>query len=35
MNYWYYYIYINDGYSFPGLCSSVWANVIMRCNSYY
>src|SRR6266403_1203388 len=26
---------VNDGYSFPGLCSSVWANVIMRCNSYY
>ena len=27
-------IYINDGYSFPGLCFTIWSNVVMRCNSY-
>ena len=28
-------IYINDGYSFLGLCFTLWSNVFMRCYSYY
>ena len=28
-------IYINDGYSFLGLCFTLWTNVFMRCYSYY
>jgi len=28
-------IYINDGYSFLGLCFTVRSNEFMRCNSYY
>ena len=29
------YIFINDRYSFPGLCFTLWSNVLMRCYSYY
>ena len=32
---WYSYIYINDGNSFLRLCITLWANSLMRCNSYY